>query len=157
MKPQIWLLSLVLLGNNVRAQYPAETPGDTDYLIYGVHWPLDVEYTGTTWAHLPDCNNFHTTLNFSYPSRETDPPGTDHFTLMKYQVYKQNYLTGAFSLAYAQDSIWIMDNVGGAINSFIMAANSQGFDVEPFHLYYIKIWTRKGHYKLSIVMFIDQI
>ena len=153
MKTQIWLASLILLiSSSVRAQYPAGYPGDADYHINGVHWPIDVEYTGATWGYLPDCNNYHTTLNFYYPTRETDPVGTQKFTLMQYEVYKQNYLTGASSLAYAQNSSWIIDPgslTGNALIQHNMAPNGEGFNVEPFHLYHIKIWTRKGHQNFS--------
>ena len=142
------LLMVLAITASLKAQYPVGDPGDNGYDILIVKWPVGVEYTGSTWGYLPDCNNFQTSLNFTYPSRETDPVGTEKFTLMKYEIYKQNYITGAFSLAYAQNSVWMIDPAslvnGNPTIQHNMAPNGEYFTAEPFHLYYVKIWTRKG-------------
>jgi hypothetical protein len=147
------ILTASILSGYAQA-YPPGDPGDDDYDITFVINDLDIiDGICPNCAYIPNCDDFTINLNFTYPSRETDPDGTGHFTLMKYEIYKQNYITGAFALAYSRTNQWMVDPQSltndNPIIQHNMAPNGEYFTSEPFHLYYVRVTTRKGHYQGS--------
>jgi hypothetical protein len=139
------MLMAIVTGLKAQHIYPTQGLGDSGYDVVHIS-PSQIEYTGSTFGYQPNCNNYQMSFNFTYPSRELDPVNAQKFTLMKYQVLEQNWITGLTSVIYSQP--WAFDP--GALMPSTpviqhnMAANGEHFTVKPFHLYYLYITTRKG-------------
>lgn len=143
------LWSIILLAQGSPFPYPATTPGDADYQIVSAGGGISgLDYTGSTWAWLPRCDNFAATFNFNFPNRD---PGGNSPTRMKFEVYEQNWITGAFTTVYSSPSWWGFPASTSSTLYFPMAPNGISINVKPFHLYYIKVKAQRQNQIFGIV------